>query len=147
MMNWAATDSPVHTIRIGEYRGAFVTLTFDATAVGGVAGTTYDPANFTTTSPYLSDVAGKNLLDVAGFRYIVQAVEVNGSSSAAAKGTAQAASGSVKAVWSSALNAFILAQEGNGGAADALTKQNELQLDTTAAALLPLSFNLLVIGR
>jgi hypothetical protein len=147
MMNWAATDSPIHTIKMGEYKGAFVTLTFDATAVGGVAGTTYDPTNFTTTSPYISDVAGKNLLDVAGFRYIVQAFDVGGSSSAAAKGTAQSASGSVKALWSSTLNAFILAQEGNGGATDVLTKQNEIQLDTTATALAPLSFNLLVIGR
>jgi hypothetical protein len=151
MMNWAAADSPVHVTKMGEYFAAHLILTFDNTAAGPagstVLGQTYDPTNHYTTNPAFSDVAGKNLLDVCGFRYIVQVLDPDGSSSSTAKGTAQAASGSVKAIWSSAINAFILAQEGNGGAADNLTKQNELELDTTAGALSPLSFSVVVIGR
>src|ERR1700675_4714371 len=113
MMSWAAQNPRDQLLKIGEYIGAFVTLTFDATAVGPagstVVGTTYDPTNRYTTNPAWSTkdaviqagsaVTGTTLFDAVGINWIVQAICVEDSADAQATATTTTPSGVVRASW------------------------------------------------
>jgi len=160
MMNWNSITSVINQqdnrMLLGDLRAAFVTLTFDTTAAGPagatVAGQTYDPVNYFTTAPAWSDVAGKNLLDAAGFRNILQIVCFDMSSSATAQlAAATSFTGTVKIVWDEVKQAFKLFLVGNSSTsagADPTVRTDETELTATAAtAMNGLAFRMLVIGR
>ena len=157
MMNWARTISNQGPFPLGRYFGAFLTLTFDATACGPagstIAGTTYDPTNLYTTSPHWSNVAGANLKDVCGFTDIAQIHCMEDSSSSTGKASAaNTDSGVIRCSWDSVSRAIFLVMDGNATAdaaltADPATMRPEASMDTTAGALASVSFRFLVIGR
>lgn len=162
MMTWSRIDTNQGTFPVGDYQGILLLLRFDSTVCGPsgstVAGTTYDPTNHYTTSLEWNTkaailqaggtVTGTTLMDACGFRRIVQAINIGESSSATAKASAaNTASGNVRCSWSASTGAFILTMNGNGVATDPTAMKAEAELDTTAAALAPLQFIMLVIGR
>jgi hypothetical protein len=136
--------------QVGEYRAAWLTLTFNNTSVGGIAGQTYDPANHLTTNPQLSNVAGSNLFDVCGIKQVLTIFCPQPSSAALGNSAAGAFTGTVRLTWSDSVGAFFLTCPGAGnagGATDPLTAADEAQLANTAGAMAQLTFRLLVIGR
>lgn len=146
-MNITPLNQPYDTILFGDGRiGAFAFITFDTTAVGAVAGTTYDPTNHLTTS-FLpgSMAAGQTPFDYWGIRRVDQ-IEFSGESSDQQASVGGAAVGRVLPYFLKSQQAIYLFGVGGTGA-DPITLINATELDTTAAALNALVFYCLIIGR
>lgn len=165
MMNWEKWNDPYDVIdaagampvgnnagKVGPLKMCFFILTFDATAAGPagatITGTTYDPTNHYTTDHRYSTVAGLNLKDLWGIKYIHQ-IEFSGLSSdpQAKNATASSNTGTVKPQFIENGQYIKLTNVGCGRTAgDPLVGQDETELDNTALSLNSLRFTGVLYG-
>jgi hypothetical protein len=140
-------NNPYDTIQLGDGRiGAFCFIQFNSTAVGGIAGTTYDPTNHLTTSFPNGGVApGFSPFDYWGMKEIEQ-IEFSGDSSDQQASVGGAAVGRVIPFFFQPGQSIFLFGVGGTGA-DPITIISATELDTTANALNALTFYCLIIGK
>jgi hypothetical protein len=125
--------------------GAFVEITWDAVAVGAVAGQTYDLVNHLTT--LLPLVNSPTLYENFGIRTVEQWICMDGSSGANVSNVSALKTGKCMLEYDESILAFRLFVVGNQGAADNLVPAQYLEADGTIAAILaPLRFSGLLLG-
>lgn len=150
MMNWASYgwDVTGYNIKLGEYTGIFVMLTFDSTSVSGVNGLQYDATNHVTTAPLLSSVPGSNIFDLFPMRQVKQFICLDGSSSVAASIAGPLKTGTMKIEWVESGGYFKMTSYGCTGTADPLAKADPGELISgVASTFTGAQFRGLLIGR
>jgi len=125
---------------------AFCELTWDATAVGPIAGQTYDATNHVTTLVQFA-LDGFTPFQNWGMRYVHDFYCPDGSSGANVSNVSALKPGKCAIKFNEAGSFFQIFIVGNTGAADNLTPAQYLEADATIAGILaPLRFSGLLIG-
>lgn len=152
-MVWSKLNSPYDAIDLGiapdgrRLKMCFFVLTFDATSVSGVTGTTYDSTNHYTTTIPLSDVAGSNLYHLWGIRDVSRMVFSNGSSDAQITGAAaNSNTGECKAEFVQSGRYIRLKVVGTGVDATNGYTVTEAEVTTAAGNMSSLRFSGYLIG-
>ena len=152
-MVFSKLNAPYDLIELGKSdKGAglkmcFFVLTFNATSVSGITGTTYDPTNHYTTLIPLARVAESDVYSLWGINKVWRMVFFNGSSDANVTGAAaNSNTGECKAEYVESGNYIRLKVVGTGTTATDGYTVSEAEITNAAGALSALRFTGYLIG-